>query len=107
MVVSKEDLLAKTFGVEEFDVPQLGVFKIRPLTRAEALTVKDKELPVAKAEQWIIAHAVAEPVLSEKDVEQLQKQLPAGLFTPLTDRIAEISGMKKEAAKSGVPGVRK
>lgn len=105
MAVSKEDLMAKTFAVEEFDVPNLGVFRIRPLTRGEALQVRDKEMPIAEAERWILSRAVVEPVLTEADVAQLQDQLPAGWFEPLTDRIAELSGMKKDAAKSDVPGV--
>lgn len=104
MTVSKEDLLAKRFGVTEFDVPELGTFRIRPLTRAEALEIKDKEMPVAVAEQRILSRAVVDPELSEEDVAELQRNLPAGLLEPLVDRIASLSGMKKEATKSGVPG---
>lgn len=104
MTVSKEDLLAKRFAVEEFDVPELGVFKIRPLTRSEALEAKDKEMAVALFEQRILSLACVEPALTEEDVASLQKTLPAGLFEPLVDKIAAISGMKKEATKSGLPG---
>ena len=106
MAVSKEELLAKRFGVEDFEVPELGTFKIRALTRAQALQVKDRELPVAQAEQWILSSAVVDPQLSEEDVAELQANLPAGLLEPLVDRIATLSGMKREAAKSGVPDVR-
>lgn len=104
MVVNKEDLLAKRFGVEDLDVPELGVFKIKALTRAQALEFRDKEIPVAEAEQRIVSLAVVDPKLSEEDVAELQEHLPAGLLTPLLDRIAELSGMKKEATKSGLPG---
>lgn len=104
MTVSKEELLAKRFGVEDFEVPELGTFKIRALTRAQALEIKDREMPVAVAEQRIIARAVVEPQLSEEDVAALQQNIPAGLFEPLVDRIAVISGMKQDATKSGVSG---
>jgi hypothetical protein len=104
MAVSKAELLAKRFGVEDFDVPELGAFKIRPLTRAEALEIKGKDMPVAEAEQRILSCACVDPDLSEEDVAELQTNVPAGLLEPLVDRIAVISGMKLEAGKSGVPG---
>lgn len=104
MAVSKEELLAKRFGVEEIEIPELGLFKLRPLTRAEALAIKDVEMPVALFEQRAISLACVEPALSEEDVASLQETLPAGLFEPLTDKIAAMSGMKKDATKSGVPG---
>ncbi|WP_410669133.1 hypothetical protein [Amycolatopsis sp. cmx-4-68] len=104
MTVSKEDLLAKRFGVEDFEVPELGTFRIRALTRAQALEIKDREMPVAIAEQRILSRAVVEPQLSEEDVAELQAHVPAGLLEPLVDRIATISGMTKGSPKSGVSG---
>lgn len=106
MVLSKEDLLKVTFGVEEFDVPGIGPVKVRALTRSEALQVKGKELPVAEVEQKLLAWAMVEPALSEEDVKAWQDVVPAGLLEPLVDKIAVMSGMKKEAPKAAYADFR-
>mgnify|MGYP001593033462 FL=1 len=106
MALSKEELIKARFGVEDFELAGVGTVRIKPLTRAQALEVRGKELTVAEVEQCLLSWAMVEPGLTREDVAAWQEVADAGSFEPLVDRIAEISGMKKGASKSGVPDVR-
>ena len=106
VALSKEELIKARFGVEDFELAGVGTVRIKPLTRAQALEVRGKELTVAEVEQCLLSWAMVEPGLTREDVAAWQEVADAGSFEPLVDRIAEISGMKKGASKSGVPDVR-
>ena len=100
--VDKAALLAKRFGVEDVEIDGVGTVQVRPLSRAEALALQDRELDAAEMERYLVALAMVAPALSEDEVGQWQANSPAGELEPVADAILRISGMKKEAAKSGV-----
>lgn len=102
MTVSKEDLLKARFGLKELDVPGVGTVKIRSLSRAQALELRDKEIPVSEMEAKLLVWAMVEPALTLDEVKQWQANTPAGELQPITEEIARISGMVKSSPKDAM-----
>lgn len=102
MTVSKEDLLKARFGVEEVEIPGVGTVKVRALSRAQALTLRDKEMSVAEVEQKLLAWALVEPEVTIEDVKAWQENSPAGELQPITAAITRLSGMETSAPKEAM-----
>ena len=102
MAVDKETLLKRCFGVETVDIPGVGEVEVRALSRAEAMLVNGKEMTVLEMEQILLSTAMVSPKLSREEVAAWQDNMPAGLFEPVIEKITQISGMVKNAPKSGV-----
>lgn len=103
MAITAEALLAQRFGVRDYEVPGLGIIRVRPLTRAEALAVVGKKLDQDVMEQQLLSKAVVEPKLTESDIRTWQANSPAGELGDLVLFVQQISGLAEGAAKSGVP----
>lgn len=104
---SKADLLNKKASApEEMEVPGVGTVVIRPLTRAEALSMQDIEMCADLMEQKLLALSMIEPKLTEDEVAEWQAVSPAGLMHDVVMRIIEISGMHQVAAKSAYADFR-
>lgn len=106
MTLSKEDLLRQRFGVSDYEIPDVGVVKVRALTRGEALQVVGVERDKRELEAQIVAWAMVDPKLTEAEVRTWMDNSPAGELQALTQFITKISGLSDGAPKSGVPGVR-
>lgn len=104
--VDKAALLAKRFGVEDVEVPGVGSIQVRPLSRAEALELRGKEMTEADMEVRLLSVAVVAPKLTEDDVREWQKAAPAGELEPVVRAIVRISGMEVAAPKAAFPEVR-
>jgi len=100
--IDKAALLAERFGVHDVEIAGVGTVQVRPLSRAEALALQGRELDAAHMERHLLALAMVAPKLTEDEVGTWQANSPAGELEPVADKILTISGMKKEAAKSGV-----
>lgn len=106
MSMDKGALFTRRLAEEDIELPGVGTIRVRALSRAEALAVTDKKMPVAEMEQRLLAMAMVDPVMSEADVRQWQDAAGAGELEPVTEVIQRLSGLRKEAAKSGLPPVR-
>lgn len=106
MAITKEQLLARKFGHQELEIPDLGTIVFRPLTRAEALSVNDREMTMAEAEQALLSLAMVDPKMTADDVKKWQEIAPAGELQPLVDAITKASGMVVESAKEAVKQFR-
>jgi hypothetical protein len=96
--LSKADLLKDMFGTEEVEVPgRGGTVRVRPLSRHEALSMQGVEMDAAVQERKLLALALVEPKLSERDVEAWQKAAPAGELEPITQAIVRMSGLEQRA----------
>lgn len=104
--VDKAALLAKRFGVEPVEVPGVGTVKIRPLSRAEAYELRNREMPEKDMEVRLLALALVEPKLTEDDVRAWQEASPAGEMDSVVKAVLRHSGMEKSAAKATFPEVR-
>jgi len=100
-VVDKAALLSgRAFGVTSVPIPGLGVIKIRPLSRAEALKIYNREMDAAEMEQIVISLACVEPTFTKGEVAQWQASSAAGEMLILIDAILEKSGMDLGAGKA-------
>lgn len=106
MTVDKAALFTRRLTEEDIELPGVGTIRVRALSRAEALQVTDKKMPVELMEQKLLSMAMVDPVMSEQDVRAWQEAAGAGELEPVTEVIQRLSGLRKEAAKSGVQGVR-
>lgn len=106
MTVSKADLLKRRFGVEDVEIPDVGIVKIRPLSRAEALELEGKPMDPVELDRKLLALGMVDPKLTEADVAELQANTPAGLMQPVAKAIARLSGMEQTAAKEAVKRFR-
>jgi hypothetical protein len=97
-ILSKTDLLKELFGTEEVEVPgRGGTVRVRPLSRHEALTMQGVEMDAAAQERKLLALALIEPKLSERDIEAWQKASPAGELQPIVAAIVRMSGLEQRA----------
>jgi hypothetical protein len=106
MSVSKEDLLKARFGIEEIEIPGVGTVKVRALSRAQAMQLRDKEMTVAEVEQKLLAWAMVDPVMTMTDVQAWQENSPAGELQPITEAITRLSGMETSAPKQAMRDFR-
>jgi len=104
--LSKTDLLRKRFGVEDVEIPGVGIVRLRPLSRAEVLELEGKEMPAAVAEQKLVARAMVEPKLTEDDVAQWQANSPAAEIQPVIEAIARMSGIEPNVSKEALTQFR-
>lgn len=100
MTIEKSKLLEAMFGIEEVELQRGGSVKVRGLSRAEALTIKGKEMPQDEMEQKLLSAALVEPKLTEAEVKTWQESSPAGEIEDVTAAIMRLSGMEKAAAKA-------
>lgn len=104
--VSKADLLKKRFGVEDVEVPGVGIVKVRPLSRTEALKIQGVEMPYDEMERKLLAAALVEPQLTEDEVATWQDNSPAGELQPVAQAIARLSGLEQSSPKEAVKRFR-
>ncbi len=113
----KEKLFALAAqGMPEADVniPGVGAVRVRGLSRVEVISTRkatDREdkmdgTRVLMLERKMLAAALLDPVLTEAEVGQLQRTLPAGVLQPVSQRIQELSAMAEGAPKAAYKSVR-
>lgn len=101
-MISKEDLLKASFGIEDVEIPGKGTVKVRALTRGQALEVQGKELDAAELERKLVAWAMVDPALTEAEVATWQENSPAGELQVIQTAILRLSGMEAAAEKATV-----
>lgn len=101
-IVDKAALLSGTaFGLTEIPIPGLGVIKVRPLSRAQAMSVYNRDLTAAEMEQVIVSYAAVDPPFSRKEVARWQEvDTAGGTLLKLVNTILEISGMEIGTGKA-------
>lgn len=100
MAVDIDTLRKLTVSAKTIDVPGVGEFRYRGLTRNEAVGMAEVEGGVAVQESRLLALCVVEPKLTEAEWSELGDTLPAGVLAPLAEAIAEASGADPGAAKA-------
>jgi hypothetical protein len=100
MAIDKATLLAERFGVKEVEVEGVGTVRVRPLSRAEALSLTGGDVDEAEAEQKMVAAALVEPKLTADEVGIWQANSPAGELQAVVEVLMQISGLEKAAAKA-------
>lgn len=104
MAIDKDTLLKAKIAAKTIEIPGVGEFRYRGLSRKEALAQAGedpkevmKRLSISEAK--LFALCVVEPALTEDEWAQVQDNYEATTFEPLAAAIAEASGADPEAAK--------
>lgn len=100
-IVDKAALLGgRAFGVTSVPIPGMGVIKIRPLSRAEALEAYGKQMSAIDMERVLVSKACVEPTFTPAEVGQWQASSAAGEMVIIVNAILELSGMDIGAGKA-------
>lgn len=94
--MDKSALFASRLPERKVTIDGLGEFTVRGLSRAEVMQIQKigASDPVL-IERKMLSMALLDPVLTEGEVRQWQEASPATEIEPITDAIAELSGMKE------------
>jgi hypothetical protein len=108
MTVSKDDLLKPRIGEGDLTVPDVGTFRIRPLTRAQAFEVQElREVSVLDAENLLISYGLVEPAMTQDEVARWAECAPGGELAAVSMGIGKVSGMMPGSGKESYKSVRK
>lgn len=99
MSFDKELLFKSRLPEAEVEVEGVGTVKVRGLSRAEALEIQKVTGGVAAIERKLLSLAMVDPALTEDEVAQWQRASVAGELDPVTNKVAELSGMNEGADK--------
>lgn len=89
-------------ATREVPIADIGIVLVRALSQGEVSRAKDDK----DYESALLADALLDPELTQDEARQWLDTAPAGDTVSVMDAIAELSGLKEGAQKSGVPGVR-
>lgn len=89
---------------DDVEVPGLGWVRVRGLSRTEGLAIKDDIDPkkgnvTSTVERRMVALGMVTPKVTEAQVGRWQKKSSSVEMDGVSNRIAELSGFKPEAAK--------
>lgn len=105
--MDKAKLLAKRLPEDDVEVPGIGTFRVRGLSRYEVMLVRKlADGDEAVFERKMMAMCILAPyTMTEAEVEQWQRAAPADEMAPLSDRIGELSGLSEVSEKNAYKSV--
>lgn len=110
--MDKSALLQKRLPEADVEL-SVGVVRVRGLTRAEVLHVREatdnENMSGDRAlvlERKLLAVAMVDPKLTEAEVGQWQEAVAAGELEPVIEKVQELSGLLKESPKNSLHSVR-
>ena len=101
--LTRAQILARKTGKGVATLPDGSTVAIRALTRDEVLESQDG-LSLSDRDNYLVATGMTDPKMSIEDVAAWAAGADAGDLVAVSDAIAELSGLKQGAGKSGVPG---
>lgn len=101
--LTREQILARKTGRGKATLPDGSTVGIRALTRDEVLEAHELE-GLAERDTFMVHKGMTDPELSMDEVAMWAASADAGDLVAISDAIAELSGLKPGAGKSGVPG---
>lgn len=104
-MLTREQILSRKTGKGTATLPDGSKVGIRALTRDEVLESQGLD-SLAARDNYIVATGMTDPKLSIEDVAMWAAEGNAGDLVAVTDAVAELSGLKKGADKSGLPELR-
>lgn len=103
--LTRAQILARKTGRDVATLPDGTTVAVRALTRNEVLQSQELGTLIDR-DNFIVATGMTDPKLSVEDVAAWAEAADAGDLVAVSDRIAELSGLKEGAGKSGVPRTR-
>lgn len=87
----------------DLDLPGVGTIRIRGLRRVDTFAVREAGDDVAVMNRRVLALGLVEPTMSEADAAQWMQVASSDIVGRVVEAIFGLSGMGKDAQKSGVP----
>lgn len=100
-MLTREEILARKTGKGKAALPDGSEVGVRALTRDEVLEMNKIDDP-RERDNFVVATGMTQPKLTIEEVAEWGAEGNAGDLVAVTDRIAELSGLKKGADKSSV-----
>lgn len=100
--LTREQILARKTGKGKATLPDGSTVAIRALTRDEVLASQELAT-LREKDNYIVSAGMTDPKMSVEDVAAWASGADAGDLVAVSDAIAELSGLKQGAGKSGVP----
>jgi hypothetical protein len=104
-MLTRDEILSRKTGKGKATLPDGSQVGVRALTRDEILASQELD-SLAEKDNFIVATGLTDPKMSIEDVAAWAASGDAGDLVAVSDRIAELSGLKQGADKSGVRQVR-
>lgn len=104
--MDKELLFKSRLTERDVEVPGVGTVRVRALSRAEVLKVKDKPLDESRMERMLLSYALIEPELTEAEIGEWQAASEAGEIEAVCKEVMELSGLGVDSAKEAYKSVR-
>lgn len=95
--MNKRLLLKPRLPEDDIDVPGVGTVRVRALSRADVLEIRDSE--GAEFERKALSLALVNPKLTEDEVGQWQAAAVGGELDFVMSKVSEMSAFNKDAAK--------
>jgi hypothetical protein len=100
--LTREQILARKTGKGTATLPDGSTVAIRALTRDEVLESQVAG-SLSDRDNFLVATGMTDPKLTVEEVAAWASGADAGDLVAVSDGIAELSGLKQGAGKSGVP----
>jgi hypothetical protein len=100
-MLTRDEILARKIGKGVAVLPDGSEVGVRALTRDEVLTAEGQPTGEARS-NYIVSTGMTDPKMSAEDVAAWASGGAAGDLVAVSERIAELSGLKQGADKSGV-----
>jgi hypothetical protein len=101
--LTRAQILARKTGKGTATLPDGSTVAIRALTRDEVLESQETS-SLADRDNFLVATGMTDPKLTVEEVAAWAAGADAGDLVAVSDGIAELSGLKQGAGKSGVSG---
>ena len=99
--LTRDQILSRKVGKGTATLPDGTTVSVRALTRDEVLASQDHS-DVADRDNYIVSTGMTDPKLTADEVAAWAAEADAGDLVSVSDAIAELSGLKQGAGKSGV-----
>lgn len=103
--MNKELLFQPRCKEDEVELPGLGTFRVRGLTRAEIKKISDGTESGRDMEPFTLSTCLLDPELTEDEAVRWLAVAPFGEVEQLTEKINELSGIARYAPKEAYKSV--
>jgi hypothetical protein len=105
--VDKANLFKDRLGEDEHEIPGVGRVRFRGLQRGEALHyAKLVRKDSARAERFMLAKVLLDPVLTEEEVMAWQDATTSAEIEPIVRKVAKLSGAETSASADAYDSFR-
>lgn len=101
---TKEALTAPRSKTEEYEIEGIGTVLLRGLSRWESIELSKLENDRQRQDNLAVSFGLVEPQMAEHEVMAWRKAGSVMEIEMVARKINELSGIGKDAAKSGVSG---